>query len=222
MLTDGQTLLKAICADPDNDLPRLVYADYLEENGHPERAAFIRLQIEFVRKCQAGEGFDDDIRGELADFWADHQARWNAELPQVKGVTWDIVFHRGFIERVIVETDTILRDHAEDILGFTPIHHLCIRRFTGAPGVTLIPALRHLKSATITMTMTHAAVDEILAWSGFRKDLLLFLHIQPGLASDRTNQLNSHFRRQLFHPLHEPPPTRQNVRRRRNRNPDEQ
>lgn len=38
-------LLAAILADPNDDLPRLVYADWLEENGEPERAEFIRSQI---------------------------------------------------------------------------------------------------------------------------------------------------------------------------------
>lgn len=218
MLTDCQTLLKAICADPDNDLPRLVYADYLEESGHPERAAFIRLQIEFVRKCLAGEGFDDGIRGELADFWAAHQQRWMAaELPQVKGVTWDFAFHRGFIERVSVETDTLLRDNAEDILGFTPIHHLCVRRFTGARGVTLIPALRHLKSATITFEVTHAAVDELLAWEGFRADMGLLLVAAFGgsrEAEGRIGGLNAHFRRQLYREVIDPPPPAPRLQRR--------
>jgi uncharacterized protein (TIGR02996 family) len=36
--------LDAICADPDDDTPRLVYADWLEEHGEPERAEFIRCQ----------------------------------------------------------------------------------------------------------------------------------------------------------------------------------
>lgn len=36
-------LLAAIAANPDDDLPRLVYADWLDENGQPERAEFIRV-----------------------------------------------------------------------------------------------------------------------------------------------------------------------------------
>jgi uncharacterized protein (TIGR02996 family) len=36
--------LAAIIEDPDDDTPRLVYADWLEENGNSERAEFIRLQ----------------------------------------------------------------------------------------------------------------------------------------------------------------------------------
>ena len=43
-------LLAAIAATPDDDLPRLVYADWLDENGRPLRAEFIRLQIEIANK----------------------------------------------------------------------------------------------------------------------------------------------------------------------------
>src|SRR5262249_46661842 len=39
-------LWQAIVDDPDDDLPRLVYADWLEENGQPERAELIRLQCD--------------------------------------------------------------------------------------------------------------------------------------------------------------------------------
>lgn len=43
-MTDHATFLRAIIAAPDDDLPRLVYADYLDERGDP-RGEFIRLQI---------------------------------------------------------------------------------------------------------------------------------------------------------------------------------
>jgi uncharacterized protein (TIGR02996 family) len=46
--------LKDICANPDDDAPRLVFADWLEENGQPERAEFIRVQCELARKRIAG------------------------------------------------------------------------------------------------------------------------------------------------------------------------
>ena len=38
--------LAAIRAHPADDLPRLVYADWLEEHGQSERAEFIRVECE--------------------------------------------------------------------------------------------------------------------------------------------------------------------------------
>jgi uncharacterized protein (TIGR02996 family) len=53
--TDELALLRTICEQPDCDVPRLVYADWSEEHGQPERAEFIRLQIEIQKDphCEA-------------------------------------------------------------------------------------------------------------------------------------------------------------------------
>lgn len=49
MSPDGDALLAAIRADPDDDTVRLVYADWLDERGEAERAEFIRVQCELAR-----------------------------------------------------------------------------------------------------------------------------------------------------------------------------
>lgn len=41
--------LSAIRAAPTDDLPRMVAADWLEENGEPERAEFVRVQCEIAK-----------------------------------------------------------------------------------------------------------------------------------------------------------------------------
>jgi uncharacterized protein (TIGR02996 family) len=46
---EGQALLRGILAEPDEDAPRLVYADWLEDNGQPERGRHVRLQCEIER-----------------------------------------------------------------------------------------------------------------------------------------------------------------------------
>lgn len=46
---DALALLRTILTHPDDDAPRLVYADWLEEHGEPERAAFVRAQIELAK-----------------------------------------------------------------------------------------------------------------------------------------------------------------------------
>lgn len=45
-MTDAEALLAAILANPGEDVPRLVYADCIEEQGQRERAEFIRVQVE--------------------------------------------------------------------------------------------------------------------------------------------------------------------------------
>jgi uncharacterized protein (TIGR02996 family) len=48
-MTEREAFIAAILAAPDDDLPRLVYADWLEEQGEVERAEFIRVQCELAK-----------------------------------------------------------------------------------------------------------------------------------------------------------------------------
>ena len=43
---EGQRLIQAIARNPDADGPRLAYADWIEQNGDPVRARFIRVQCD--------------------------------------------------------------------------------------------------------------------------------------------------------------------------------
>jgi uncharacterized protein (TIGR02996 family) len=45
-MTDRLALIRAIIENPDDDAPRLIYADWLDEHGDPERAELIRLECE--------------------------------------------------------------------------------------------------------------------------------------------------------------------------------
>lgn len=53
-----QGFLADICAHPEDDVPRLILADWLEDNGEELRAKFIRLQIEAHRLSKLS---DDDV-----------------------------------------------------------------------------------------------------------------------------------------------------------------
>ena len=51
-MSDAEALLHAVLAHPGDDLPRLVFADFLEESGDPAsvaRAEFIRVQCELAQ-----------------------------------------------------------------------------------------------------------------------------------------------------------------------------
>jgi len=45
---DFEGLVRNVFEHPDDDLARLVFADYLEEHGDGDRAEFIRLQVEYA------------------------------------------------------------------------------------------------------------------------------------------------------------------------------
>ena len=44
-MTDGERLLRRILECPDDDAPRLIYSDWLEEQGEDERAKWIRESV---------------------------------------------------------------------------------------------------------------------------------------------------------------------------------
>jgi uncharacterized protein (TIGR02996 family) len=50
---DRAALLLAIVTDPADDAARLIFADWCEENGQPERAEFVRVQVELDRRGYA-------------------------------------------------------------------------------------------------------------------------------------------------------------------------
>jgi uncharacterized protein (TIGR02996 family) len=60
-MTTGDALLKAILDNPKDDNVRLVYADWLGENGQEARAELIRVQVELVGR----RGGQCDCHGEF-------------------------------------------------------------------------------------------------------------------------------------------------------------
>ena len=50
LLSQHEAFLRAIFDAPEDDTPRLVYADFLQENGEEDRAEFIRWQCEHAGK----------------------------------------------------------------------------------------------------------------------------------------------------------------------------
>jgi uncharacterized protein (TIGR02996 family) len=47
-VSDREAFIAAVIARPDDDLPRLVFADWLDEHGEPEWAEFIRVQCKLA------------------------------------------------------------------------------------------------------------------------------------------------------------------------------
>jgi uncharacterized protein (TIGR02996 family) len=64
---DEPELLRRVLDDPDEDTHRLVYADWLDENGQAERAEFIRVQCEIagLKDPHSGLGLQLDLLTDL-------------------------------------------------------------------------------------------------------------------------------------------------------------
>lgn len=48
-MTNDEAFLRAIVARPDDDIPRLIFADWLDDHGEAERAEFIRVQCALAK-----------------------------------------------------------------------------------------------------------------------------------------------------------------------------
>jgi len=58
-VTDGDAIHAKILAEPDEDIHRLAYADWLDEQGDPHRAEFIRVGCELARTPETVETVED-------------------------------------------------------------------------------------------------------------------------------------------------------------------
>ena len=82
MITDPTEIAfrRAIVAEPHDDVPRMVYADWLQENGQDERAEFIRLQ------CRLAEMLEDSpdyaaMRKREEKLLRKNKRRWTKPVP---------------------------------------------------------------------------------------------------------------------------------------------
>ena len=84
-MTHNEASLQAIIANPVDDAPRLIYADWLEERGDP-RGEFIRLQCQLARLAPGDPRYFELYR-RTEQLWAAHSE------------TWLQPFHRALAER---------------------------------------------------------------------------------------------------------------------------
>jgi uncharacterized protein (TIGR02996 family) len=79
-MSEREALLAAVCEQPDDDVPRLVFADWCEENGQPERAEFIRVQCRIAQLAEHEPERETLGARELA-LWKAHFLVWLKEVP---------------------------------------------------------------------------------------------------------------------------------------------
>jgi uncharacterized protein (TIGR02996 family) len=138
LMTDDEALLAGILADPEADLPRLVYADFLEETGleaNIARAEFIRVQIELARLPT------EELSTQAALTWRIQESvllknfakTWLAPL-RVKGEALQNpgthgLFRRGFLETVWMPA-IIFTTKAQKLFARAPVRELRVTRTT--------------------------------------------------------------------------------------------
>lgn len=159
-MTDRDALLRAIAANPDEDTPRLVYADLLDEIGgevNLARARFIRLQIDLVQNPGRSWFANSDRLSEVARLAGLFADRWLKELPgwargraQQQRLRSDD-FSRGFLTTLLIKPKVFARQ-GNELFDVAPITRLVASNVTKRTDLTAFlssPLLLHIRSLSM-------------------------------------------------------------------------
>jgi uncharacterized protein (TIGR02996 family) len=136
-MIESAELKQAVIANRDDDTPRLIYADWLDENGQSDRAAFIRAQVEaasavpFSLSARKAHRRAENLLKLHRNAWTRHLHKTVVETPR---------FHRGFIDHVAVQpTDS---KAVAAIFNSEPLQSIrMVRLASDAEWFTLLPLL---------------------------------------------------------------------------------
>jgi uncharacterized protein (TIGR02996 family) len=168
--------LQEILTHPDDDAPRLVYADWLDDHGDEMRAEFIRLQIELAG-MEEWDARRPELERRQKRLLAAHAREWGEGLGKK---VYGPEFRRGFLE-VAEFTPKVFHARAEELFRRFPLR--CLRVGGGSFGD---PALRLLAASPYLARlsrlelhsgqMTAAGVAALAASPHFRglKDLEVY------------------------------------------------
>jgi uncharacterized protein (TIGR02996 family) len=144
-VTHNEAFLQHICEHPDDDAPRLIYADWLDENGQPERAEFIRLQLQLA-KLAAQDAARALLERRERELLRAHGNKWRRAI-RTTATRWP--FSRGFVvAHLDLSVDAFVKRAHHDLLSCpTWTAELrgpteSIERLAGSPHLKRLSSLR--------------------------------------------------------------------------------
>lgn len=167
-MDDQAAFLRMIAASPEDNVPRLVFADWLQEHGDDDRAEFIREQIRLHHLSQ-DDPEHPSLRAKVRAMLDEHRREWVEDLPE-----WarkSARFERGFV-REISGTAQEWLDDARTLLERFPIRVVSLREVTGH--LHKLAAQRELLNLTVLDLRFNHIGDEgvdILAGSEYLQNL---------------------------------------------------
>lgn len=111
-------LLAAIAADPDDDTARLVYADWLSENGQDGRAQYVRAAVAFDLQTASKFGPLVGWAQDLFLLSTGHPHSLPHLDPAKAGWAWR--YARGFVSDLTLPADALVK-HAAAIFAAHPV-----------------------------------------------------------------------------------------------------
>ncbi|WP_439621966.1 TIGR02996 domain-containing protein [Gemmata sp.] len=169
-MSERKQLLAAICANPEEDTPRLAFADWLEEQGGEDdvaRAGFVRAQIALDPLPR----YHPDWLPAAHDIlrrWGSKFGDWRLELPRIPGVSWG-QFRRGFVDSVSVSSAKNFVQKGGRIAATVPLLGISLtdrNEFTAFGRSPVFGRLRRLQIAH-GRSFTATNTQELLALPNF-------------------------------------------------------
>jgi uncharacterized protein (TIGR02996 family) len=186
---DRATALRWVLANKENDGPRLLYADIAEREGDPDRAEFVRVQIELakVMKQLGLEEFTAPPGDDCDHPWCELRRRerkllavvgydlvnapqvWPVSMTIGRGDTGDgtgrLTIRRGFVERWQLAAESWL-EYADAILAAHPVER--VRLMTTPSEFVYYDDIQ----AAAGLTMTECVRENLKArWPGIEFEL---------------------------------------------------
>lgn len=152
MAPDPEQLLQAVLAAPEEDAPRLVYADTLMDRN-ASRGELIAMQIRLVRERMS---VDERTRLMSAahDLVREHTARFLTRFSELNA---GCVFQRGFIEQLTAPAAALLgSDKFAELMAEEPVRELVLLETSddAIEALAVLPLLQRLRALVCRGTMT--------------------------------------------------------------------
>jgi uncharacterized protein (TIGR02996 family) len=158
VLDDERSLLAAIAADPEDDEPRIVYADWLLQAGDP-RGELIAVQ------CALERSRTPELAARERVLLERHEAEWLARAGLAAG---EGRLHRGFIERVEASAARVAAsiDRIVELPCLRSLRTAVEWGGSDADLAMIADRLRHRMPAAFE----HMMIDRRLAWDAKHTD----------------------------------------------------
>ncbi len=148
-MTHEEAFIRAIRETPEDDVPRLIYADWLEERGQSDRAEFIRIQCRLASSVEEGQE-QSALLKRAEELLRRHWNEWVGPLRAIVGPWRDRYgehwigqeyhpdalhrFQRGFVDTLALDAEDFLR-HVEHLKLLVPLRELRLFRAAGRCGL---------------------------------------------------------------------------------------
>jgi uncharacterized protein (TIGR02996 family) len=147
-----EAFIQDVRDNPDDDTPRLIYADWLADGGDADRAEFIRVQCDLERLPAASERAAA-LRRRAVELQAEHESAWLGEWSE-RLVRW--TFRRGFLDAVVLTARPFL-DNGGELFRRHPVRQVAFVQEDGTPvdhaavpELAACPHLAHVRSLDAT------------------------------------------------------------------------